>query len=142
MRGVRPGRHPRGGSVHLRLWTAERLAEFSGATSLTGSWLERYARALGAKVGTDVDLHSLPPVTGLLKLGRGAAVESEVDLSGHWLDGDRLEIGPVKVGAHAVVGTRSILFPGHAWASGPRWLPARPSSDRSPPGSAGPERPP
>ncbi|WP_141204123.1 Pls/PosA family non-ribosomal peptide synthetase [Streptomyces griseorubiginosus] len=112
LRGVRPGRHPRGGSVHLRLWTAERLAEFTGATSLTGSWLERYARALGAKVGQDVDLHSLPPVTGMLKLGRGAAVESEVDLSGWWLDGDRLEIGPVKVGAHAVVGTRSMLFPG------------------------------
>jgi non-ribosomal peptide synthetase-like protein len=112
LRGVRPGRYPRGGSVHLRLWTAERLAEFSGATSLTGSWLERYARALGAKVGQDVDLHSLPPVTGMLKLGRGAAVESEVDLSGYWLDGDRLEIGPVKVGAHAVVGTRSMLFPG------------------------------
>ncbi|MFC8201152.1 Pls/PosA family non-ribosomal peptide synthetase [Streptomyces sp. NPDC057298] len=112
LRNVTPGRYPRGGGVHLRLWTAERLAEFSGATSLTGSWLERYARALGAKVGPDVDLHSLPPVTGMLKLGRGAAVESEVDLSGHWLDGDRLEIGPVKVGAHAVVGTRSILFPG------------------------------
>ncbi len=32
MRGVKPGRHPRGGSVHLRLWTAERLAEFRGAT--------------------------------------------------------------------------------------------------------------
>ncbi|MEV6049943.1 Pls/PosA family non-ribosomal peptide synthetase [Streptomyces sp. NPDC052107] len=112
LRGVQPGRYPRGGSVHLRLWTAERLAEFSGATSLTGSWLERYARALGAKVGPEVDLHSLPPVTGMLKLGRGAAVESEVDLSGHWLDGDRLEIGPVKVGAHATVGTRSMLFPG------------------------------
>jgi non-ribosomal peptide synthetase-like protein len=39
-------------------------------------------------------------------------VESEVDLSGYWLDGDRLEIGTVKVGAHAVVGTRSVLFPG------------------------------
>ncbi|MEV7997173.1 Pls/PosA family non-ribosomal peptide synthetase [Streptomyces sp. NPDC086077] len=112
LRGVRPGRYPRGGSVHLRLWAAERLAEASGATSLTGAWLERYARALGARVGQDVDLHSLPPVTGMLKLGRGAAVESEVDLSGYWLDGDRLEIGPVKVGAHAVVGTRSILFPG------------------------------
>ncbi|MFJ4561768.1 Pls/PosA family non-ribosomal peptide synthetase [Streptomyces massasporeus] len=112
LRGVRPGRYARGGGVHLRLWTAERLAEFSGATSLTGSWLERYARALGAKVGPDVDLHSLPPVTGMLKLGRGAAVESEVDLSGYWLDGDRLEIGTVKVGAHAVVGTRSVLFPG------------------------------
>ncbi|MDT0567419.1 amino acid adenylation domain-containing protein [Streptomyces sp. DSM 3412] len=112
LRGVGPGRYTRGGSVHLRLWTAERLAEFSGATSLTGVWLERYARALGAKVGADVDLHALPPVTGMLKLGRGAAVESEVDLSGHWLDGDRLEIGPVKVGAGAVVGTRSMLLPG------------------------------
>lgn len=112
LRTVRPGRYPRGGGVHLRLWTAERLAEFTGATSLTGSWLERYARALGARIGPDVDLHSLPPVTGMLKLGRGAAVESEVDLSGWWLDGDRLEIGQVKVGAHAVVGTRSILFPG------------------------------
>lgn len=112
LRNVGPGRYPRGGSVHLRLWTAERLAEFSGATSLTGPWLERYARALGAKIGEDVDLHSLPPVTGMLKLGRGAAVESEVDLAGYWLDGDRLEIGPVKVGAHAVVGTRGILFPG------------------------------
>ncbi|KUN00929.1 amino acid adenylation protein [Streptomyces yokosukanensis] len=112
LRGLAPGRYPRGGSVHLRLWTAERLAEFSGATTLTGSWLERYARALGAKVGPEVDLHSLPPVTGMLKLGRGAAVESEVDLSGYWLDGDRLEVGTVKVGAHAVVGTRSMLFPG------------------------------
>ncbi|MEU9104076.1 Pls/PosA family non-ribosomal peptide synthetase [Streptomyces xanthophaeus] len=112
LRGVRAGRHPRGGSVHLRLWTAERLAEFSGATSLTGSWLERYARALGAKIGPEVDLHALPPVTGMLRLGRGCAVESEVDLSGYWLDGDRLEIGPVRVGAGAVVGTRSLLFPG------------------------------
>ncbi|MFI5529755.1 Pls/PosA family non-ribosomal peptide synthetase [Kitasatospora sp. NPDC051853] len=112
LRGVGPGRHPRGGSVHLRLWTAERLAEVSGATSLSGSWLTRYGRALGAKIGQDVDLHSLPPVTGLLKLGRGAAVEAEVDLSGYWLDGDRLEIGAVKVGAGAVVGTRSTLLPG------------------------------
>ncbi|MDT0468859.1 Pls/PosA family non-ribosomal peptide synthetase [Streptomyces gibsoniae] len=112
LRGVTPGRYARGGGVHLRLWAAERLAEYSGATSLTGSWLQRYARALGAKIGPDVDLHSLPPVTGMLKLGRGAAVESEVDLSGYWLDGDRLEVGTVKVGAHAVVGTRSMLFPG------------------------------
>ncbi|MER5638852.1 Pls/PosA family non-ribosomal peptide synthetase [Kitasatospora sp. NPDC002227] len=112
LRGVRPGSHPRGGSVHLRLWTAERLAELSGATSLSGAWLTRYARALGAKVAPEVDLHSLPPVTGMLKLGRGCAVEAEVDLSGYWLDGDRLEIGQLKVGSGAVVGTRSSLQPG------------------------------
>ncbi|MBF9070494.1 Pls/PosA family non-ribosomal peptide synthetase [Streptacidiphilus fuscans] len=112
LRGVGPGRYPRGGGVHLRLWTAERLAELSGAASLTGSWLVRYGRALGARIAQDVDLHSLPPVTGLLKLGRGCAVESEVDLSGWWLDGDRLEIGAIKVGSQAVVGTRTVLFPG------------------------------
>ncbi|MER6398496.1 Pls/PosA family non-ribosomal peptide synthetase [Kitasatospora sp. NPDC001603] len=112
LRGLRPGSYPRGGSAHLRLWTAERLAEVSGATSLSGAWLTRYARALGAKVGPEVDLHSMPPVTGMLKLGRGCAVEAEVDLCGYWLDGDRLEVGQVKVGSGAVVGTRSTLLPG------------------------------
>ncbi|MBB5958094.1 non-ribosomal peptide synthetase-like protein [Saccharothrix tamanrassetensis] len=112
LRGVRPGTYPRGGGVHLRLWTAERLAEFSGATNLAGSWITHYARALGAKIGPDVDLHSLPPVTGLLKLGRGSAIEPEVDLSGTWVDGDRVRIGRIRVGAGATIGARSTLLPG------------------------------
>ncbi|MGH3859528.1 Pls/PosA family non-ribosomal peptide synthetase [Actinokineospora sp.] len=113
LRGVRPGRYPRGGGVHLRLWAAERMVELSGATNLAGApWMTHYARALGARIGEDVDLHSLPPVTGLLKLGRGAAVEPEVDLSGHWLDGDVLHIGRIRIDADATVGSRSTLFPG------------------------------
>ncbi|MEV7098857.1 Pls/PosA family non-ribosomal peptide synthetase [Amycolatopsis sp. NPDC051045] len=111
--GVRPGTYPRGGSVHLRLWTAEKLAEFSGADSVAGaSWMTTYAKALGARIGKDVDLHSPPPVTGFLKLGRGAAIEPEVDLTGHWVDGDVVHIGKVRVGAEARVGARSTLFPG------------------------------
>ncbi|MEH1123115.1 Pls/PosA family non-ribosomal peptide synthetase [Micromonospora sp. CPCC 206061] len=113
LRGVGPGRYPRGGAVHLRLWTAERLADLSGATSVAGaSWMTRYARALGADVGPDVDLHSAPPVTGLLKVGRGAAVEPEVDLCGYWVDGDVVHIGQIRVGAGARVGARSTLLPG------------------------------
>ncbi|MGW1279513.1 Pls/PosA family non-ribosomal peptide synthetase [Streptomyces tsukubensis] len=112
LRGLRPGSYPRGGSVHLRLWAAERLAQLCGAGQLAGCWLIYYARALGVRVGDGVDLHSLPPVTGLLRLGRGAAVEPEADLAGHWLDGDRLHIGAVRIGAGAVVGARSTLFPG------------------------------
>lgn len=66
---VRPGTYRRGGSVHLRIWFTERLAEASGAHNLSGApWLVYYARALGADIGKDVDLHSLPPVTGLLTL--------------------------------------------------------------------------
>ncbi|MEU4495364.1 Pls/PosA family non-ribosomal peptide synthetase [Streptomyces sp. NPDC023998] len=112
LRGLRPGTYPRGGSVHLRLWTAERLADVSGATSLAGAWLTYYARALGVRIGEGVDLHALPPVTGMLRLGKGCAVEPEVDLSGHWLDGDRLHIGDIRIGAGATVGARSTLFPG------------------------------
>ncbi|MDG4757277.1 Pls/PosA family non-ribosomal peptide synthetase [Micromonospora sp. WMMD710] len=121
LRGVRPGSYPRGGGVHLRLWAAERLAELTGATSVAGaSWMTIYARALGAQIGADVDLHSAPPVTGLLKLGRGAAIEPEVDLSGHWVDGDVVRIGRVRVGADARVGSRSILMPGARIGKGAR----------------------
>ncbi|WP_433379374.1 Pls/PosA family non-ribosomal peptide synthetase [Actinoplanes sp. CA-142083] len=113
LRGVRPGDYPRGGGVHLRLWAAERLAELTGATGVTGAgWMITYAKALGAQIGPDVDLHSAPPVTGLLKLGRGAAIEPEVDLSGHWLDGDVVRVGKVRVGAGSRVGSRSTLMPG------------------------------
>ncbi|HVV13617.1 Pls/PosA family non-ribosomal peptide synthetase [Amycolatopsis sp.] len=113
LRKVRPGSYPRGGNVHLRLWAAEKLAQFSGAADVSGaSWMTHYAKALGAKVSPGVDLHSPPPVTGLLKLGRGAAIEPEVDLSGHWVDGDLVHIGKIRVGAGARVGARSTLFPG------------------------------
>jgi non-ribosomal peptide synthetase-like protein len=113
LRRVRPGRYPRGGSVHLRLWAAERLAGLSGAVSVSGaSWMTHYARALGAKVGKDVDLHSAPPVTGMLKLGRGVAIEPEVDLSGYWVDGDVVHVGGIQIGAGARIGARSTLMPG------------------------------
>ncbi|MEO7350483.1 MAG: amino acid adenylation domain-containing protein, partial [Marmoricola sp.] len=113
LRRVRPGDYPRGGRIHLRLWLAERLAEELGAANLAGAaWMPTYARALGAKIGRQVDLHSLPPVTGMLSLGSGCSIEPEVDLCGHWLDGDVLHIGSIKVGSGARVGTRSTLCPG------------------------------
>lgn len=113
LRGVRPGQHPRGGKVHLRLWLAQRVTDELGATGLAGAaWMTWYARLLGAEVGRDVDLHSLPPVTGMLRLGKGCSVEPEVDLSGYWIDGDVLHVGVVRVGARARVGARSMLLPG------------------------------
>ncbi|WP_435824120.1 Pls/PosA family non-ribosomal peptide synthetase [Actinoplanes missouriensis] len=113
LRGVGPGDYPRGGGVHLRIWAAERLAELTGANGVAGAgWMITYAKALGAKIGRDVDLHSAPPVTGLLKLGRGAAVEPEVDLSGYWVDGDLVRVGMVRIGAGARIGSRSTLMPG------------------------------
>jgi non-ribosomal peptide synthetase-like protein len=113
LRGIEPGRYPRGGSVHLRLWTAENLADAAGAANLAGApWIVYYARALGASIGRGADLHTLPPVTGMLTVGRRASVEPEVDLSGYWLDGDVLHLGQVRIGAEATVGSRCTLLPG------------------------------
>lgn len=111
--GLEPGTYRRGGPVHLRVWLAERLAEASGAENLAGApWLVYYARALGNKVGRGVDLHSTPPVTGMLKLGHRSSVEPEVDLSGHWIDGDHFHVGPITIGNDATIGARTTLLPG------------------------------
>lgn len=113
LRDVEPGDHPRGGRVHLRLWLAERVVDELGASGLAGApWMTWFARLLGARVGRDVDLHSVPPVTGMLRLGRGCSVEPEVDLRGYWVDGDVVHLGPVRVGARARIGARSTLCPG------------------------------
>jgi non-ribosomal peptide synthetase-like protein len=111
--GVQPGEHPRGGSVHVRVWLAERIAEAVDGPSTAGApWISYYARALGATIGRDVDLHTLPPVTGMLTVGKRASIEPEVDLAGHWVDGDVFRLGAVHIGADAVVHSRSTLMPG------------------------------
>ncbi len=111
--GLKPGAYRRGGSMHIRLWAATRLTDASGASNLSGApWMVYYARALGSKIGKGVDLHTLPPVTGMLELGDGCSIEPEVDLSGHWIDGDLVYIGGIEIGAGATVGARSTLLPG------------------------------
>lgn len=111
--GLRPGTYRRAGSHHLRVWAAERFADEIGAVSLSGATLMSwYASLLGVKVGRDVDLHAVPPITGMLTLGDECAVEPEVDLAGHWVDGDSFHVGPVFIGRGARVGARSTLAPG------------------------------
>lgn len=111
--GVKPGDYKRGGRIHLRLWLAEQIAHQIDPVGLAGApWVTWYARVLGARIGRDVDLHTLPPVTGMLRIGDGAAVEPEVDLAGYWIDGETVRIGGIRIGARARVGARSTLAPG------------------------------
>ncbi|MBX7448367.1 amino acid adenylation domain-containing protein [Mycolicibacterium sp. 3033] len=110
---LQPGTYRRGGSVHLRIWLAERLADASGAENMAGApWLVYYARALGNSVGSGVDLHSAPPVTGMLRIGHRCSIEPEVDLTGHWIDGDLFHVGPITIGNDSTIGARTTLLPG------------------------------
>ncbi len=113
LRNLAPGAYPRGGRVHLRVWLAERLADELGAANLAGAiGMRWYARLLGASVGRHVDLHAIPPVTGMLRLGDGASIEPEVDLCGHWQDGATFHVGSIDIGESARVGARTTLGPG------------------------------
>lgn len=119
LKDVGPGSYPRSGKVHLRLWLAQHIADLVDPVSLGSAlWVPTYARLLGARIGTGVDLHSVPPVTGLLELGDHSSVEPEADLSGYWIDGDVVHIGPVSIGEGAVVGSRSTLMPGASIGDG------------------------
>ncbi|MGM7666671.1 Pls/PosA family non-ribosomal peptide synthetase [Microbacterium sp. A93] len=111
--GIGPGTYGRGGWVHLRLWAAERIVTFGKLEPIMGTPLGTwYARLLGCRIGYGVHLDSLPPVTGLLTVGDVASIEYEVDLAGHWLDGDSVHVGELHVGEAARVGTRSFLMDG------------------------------
>ena len=134
--GLRPGTYPRGGSVHLRLWTASHLAAMCGVETLAGTpWARRYARALGCRVGRDVELHTLPPTTGMAVFGDGCALEPEVDVAGWWLEGDRLHIGEVRIGAGARIGARSSVMPGAVVGERAEILPGSAVAGRVPAGA-------
>ncbi|WP_018024871.1 Pls/PosA family non-ribosomal peptide synthetase [Corynebacterium ulceribovis] len=110
---LQPGTYQRGGATHLRLWAAERLVAALGGRDMGGAtWVAAYARMLGNKIGKGVDLHAIPPVTGLLTIGDHAAVEPDVDLSGYWVEGDKVHIGTITIGQESRIGTRTTLMPG------------------------------
>jgi len=133
--GVVAGDYPRGGSVHLRLWLAEQVALLVNPADSAGApWISYYARALGARIGEGVDLHTLPPVTGMLSVGPRAAIEPESDLSGYWIDGDVLRLGEVHIGADARVGSRSSLYGGASVGRGAEVEPGSAVSGRVPAG--------
>src|SRR6476469_8613170 len=96
----------------MRRWAAERFADAMGAVTMAGApWIVHYARLLRSRISPDVDLHTVPPVTGMLRIGPGASIEPEVDLSGYWMDGDVVHVGSVHIGRDAVIGARSTLGP-------------------------------
>ena len=110
-RGLRPGDHPLWGGMHLRVWTVQKLMSISPLTVLTGSpWAATYLRLAGAQVDDDCHIGtaniSLP---SLLRVGRGATIGYGTQLHGHSVSEGRLFIGPVTIGAGAVVGSESVL---------------------------------
>ncbi|HIW91271.1 MAG TPA: AMP-binding protein, partial [Candidatus Corynebacterium avicola] len=110
---IQPGTYLRGGGVHLRIWAAERFLTYLKLEPLLGTPMTPLLyRLLGNHVGSGTDLHSMPPVTGMAVIGDDVSVEPEVDLCGHWIDGDTLHVGTMHVGFGARLGLRTFVSPG------------------------------
>jgi non-ribosomal peptide synthetase-like protein len=110
---LEPGRYSRYSWLAGRLWFLERLCAITHLDRLGGTpWAESYARLLGAKVGADARLAVVPPAGALLHIGAGATIEANADVHGWWIDGQELVLGEIRIGAHARVGSRTLLNPG------------------------------
>ncbi len=110
---LEPGRYPRYSWLACRVWFVDRLAEVCALGRLAGTpWATRYARMIGAEVGADARLATVPEPTALVHIGAGATLEPEVDMHGWWIDGQELVIGEVRIGERARIGTRTMLMPG------------------------------
>lgn len=111
--GVRPGQYLRGGWTHLRVWAAERYVTYLRLESVLGTpTTPLLYRLFGCRVGRDAELATMPPVTGLATIGERAALEQEVDINGHWIDGDTFHVGHILVGDRVRIGLRTFVSPG------------------------------
>lgn len=111
--GIRPGTYLRGGWIHLRIWAAERFLTYLKLEPVLGTpFTPTLFRLFGCRIGARAYLHTMPPVTGLLQTGDGVSVEHEVDLAGHWIDGDTLHVGGIVLGDDVRIGVRTFVGPG------------------------------
>ena len=105
------GRYPLWGLTYFRWWLADRLLEGAPTYMLNGSplyvwWL----RLLGARIGRDVMIGSLTlRAPDLLCLGDGVSIGNAVNFENVRVEHGELVIGRIELGAHAYVGSYSVL---------------------------------
>lgn len=110
--GIRPGEYLRGGWTHMRVWAAERYVTYLKLEPLLGTPAAPLLyRLLGCSVGRSGELAARPPVTGLAKIGDDVSLEQEVDISGHWIEGDTFILGNIDIGDGVRIGLRTFVTP-------------------------------
>ena len=113
-----PGQYPVCSRVGRRWWLWCRLQEFS--LGLIGSFyattfLPYWLRALGAKIGRDVEISTVTGfVPELLQVDDGAFVADCVALGTATVALGQLTLAPVAVGARAFIGNSAVVPGGHA----------------------------
>ena len=105
--GLVEGHHPVHGRQAWQAWSVLRVLDEARSwlfplysSSLTPAWL----RALGAKVGKDVEASTVLLIPSLTSISDGAFLADDTLLGGYELGGGWLRVGRVKIGKHAFLG--------------------------------------
>jgi len=108
------GRYPIWGSYYLRWWFVDvcRKLFLRGIYGCNEASLNWYYRLLGAKIGKNarISLECDVAEFDLVEIGDHAAVEF-ASLRAFGVDSGAMILGPVKVGRHASLGTKSVVAP-------------------------------
>lgn len=108
---LKAGRYPLWGLTYFRWWLSDRLIEGAPLYMLGGSplyvwWL----RALGAKVGNEVNIGSLTlRVHDLLEVADGASIGNAVNLENARVEHGELVLGNISIAKEACVDSYAIL---------------------------------
>jgi non-ribosomal peptide synthetase-like protein len=99
------------GLTYYRWWLTDRLVEGIPVYMLNGSSLYvAWLRALGAKIGPEVNLGALTVrAPELLSIGAGTSIGNAVNLENARVEGGWLLLGRIDIGANACIGSYSVV---------------------------------
>lgn len=105
---LQPGSYPLWGWVYWCWWLADRLVEVVPVYMITGSPLQRaWLRGLGARIGAEVVMGST--TTCACRIWSRSGVSSGVNLENAHVEGGRLHLGRIDIGANACIGSYVVI---------------------------------
>jgi non-ribosomal peptide synthetase-like protein len=112
----RPGRYPLWGAYYCRWWFVRKALELSPLPYLAGSPLmPSYLRLLGARIGRNCQIATAQVhLPDLIEISEGASIGYDAELAPFVVQDGWLELAPIRIGAGAFIGTKSVLMAGAA----------------------------
>jgi non-ribosomal peptide synthetase-like protein len=110
---VRPGSYPVHGPFYVRNWIVDQLLAYSLdviAPLHATLWLAPWYRALGARLGRNVELSTATSTTpDLLEIADGGTVADECSLGTSRVERGWLTVAPTRLGRRAFVGNSAVV---------------------------------
>src|SRR5262249_50083746 len=117
-----PGEYELWGWYFCRWWIVRKAMEFSPLRFLAGSPLMPvYARLLGARVGRGCQIATAQlHLPDLVEIGEGASIGYDAEIQPFVIEGGRLRMAPVRIGAGAFIGSKAVILAGAEIGAGAR----------------------